>query len=149
MENRAVWGLSALGAKWAIWVFLVLNIIVMVVFIPMVYNKIEPLIHWRIREKVEVFMAATPVIVSGAILFITGFFSKKDEWRSSLKGIRVAMFVSFMAALISTITFMLFHSSIDWVRAYLLISTPIVLTLFPFLHSGFIAARDDKKRRRK
>lgn len=149
MENRAVWGLSVRGAQWAFWTFLVMTLITMIIFIPGIYKKIEPLIHWGIREKVEVIMAATPVLVSGLILLITGFFSKKDEWRMSLTGLGVAMSICAVGAITSVIVFVFVHPSIDLVRAYFLISTPITLALIPLLHSGFIAARVDKKRRPK
>jgi hypothetical protein len=126
-----------------------MNIIVMVLFIPMIYKNIEPTIYWRIREKVELFISAIPFMVSGAILLITGFFSEKDEWRMSQTGLGVSMTFFVVGIFASAVIFINFHDSIDWVRAYFLASTPLALALAPLFHSGFIAARDDKRKKRK
>jgi hypothetical protein len=149
MENQAIWGLSARGAKWALWTYVVLSIAVMAIFTPMAYNNIEPLIHWGIRGKVELFISTLPIIMSGAIMLITGFFSGKDEWRMSITGLGVGMVIFTAGMLISVVIFTNFHASIDWVRAYFLVSTPLAIGLMPFFHSGFIAARDDKRKNRK
>jgi hypothetical protein len=127
--------------------FVVLNFVIMVLFTPEIYKKIEQSIYWRDQERFELLLGISPALVSALILIITGFFSGKDEWRMSFNGLGIAMVLCFVGLFVSVLIFMLSQSVQSWLSMYLHVSIPISIALIPFIHSGFFAARYDKRKR--